>query len=434
MKGNENPVLFDKFDRERSAGSDSVHSYGKSEGRNMETILMIRELADVAAEQLAVYPVVTGKEKVKRWVKQGVLRQKLAPVDPFSWPCAMLGQGLLAAYELTGEKKYLLAVINHLNRWKKAGYPFFYVDNVMNGSLAMWIEALLSAGAKLEECGCTSAHQSGGKAASARHASGNLKGNPEDNLVLCRETESICASWLKKASCTGQGILPYRTQHPDWLFADTLGMVCPFLCRYGANNADERLLRLGASQLMQFLEKGMDSKTGLPYHGYDEKSGMKYGIIGWGRACGWMLKGMAESLPYIPKEWKEYEILAEAFGKLTDVVSGYQREDGGFSWQMEAQEGHRDSSAEGMIGTAIMRGRSAGLLSGDAYIRSVLRLSSTLQRSVSGGMVKDCSGECVGFAEYPQNYGSYPWGNGSGLEFFSLYAKIKVTDGEKEIG
>lgn len=432
----------------------------------------IKTLADHAAIQIAAYPVIGGKEKLKRFVKGKVLRQKLAPVDPFSWPNAMLGEGLLASYETTGNTQYLEAVADHLKRWKNAGYPIHYVDNIMNGSLALWIEALLSAGGKPKGCGSTSVCQPEREAVSARHAAESFKGSPQETLALCREAESACAFWLKKASCTGQGILPYRTQHPDWLFADTLGMVCPFLCRYGAENADEKLLRLGVSQLMQFWKKGMDPKTGLPYHGYDEKNGMKYGVIGWGRACGWMLKGMAESLPYIPKEWEEYEILAEAFGKLSDAVSGCQREDGGFSWQLEALEGHRDSSAEGMIGTALMRGMSTGLLpcaggcvesknrcadkeSGhtdgkcekpddkcgctgvgcghmperrqeqdDAYIRSVLRLSSALQQSVLDGMVKDCSGECKGFAEYPQIYGSYPWGSGSALEFFALTEKL----------
>lgn len=407
----------------------------------------LKMLADRAATQIAAYPAITGKEKLKRFIKSAVLRQKLAPVDPFSWPNAMLGQGLLSAFETTGDKKYLQAVEDHLKRWKTAGYPIHYVDNIMNGSLALWIEGLIS-----EECpGCRQ------KASDAETA---FKGAGADNaeeavLALCREAEEACALWLRKAARTGQGILPYRAQHPDWLFADALGMICPFLCRYGAAKKDEELLRLGAAQLIRFLEMGMDSKSGLPYHGYDEKSGMKYGVIGWGRACGWMMKGLAESLPYIPYEWEEYEILESAFEKLAEAVLGYQRPDGGFSWQLEALEGHRDTSAEGMIGTAIVRGLHGGMLEasgrrnkrGDTgkaspdetggaaagkvspdeaakasavYDDRLARLAAVLQQSVSDGIVKDCSGECKGFAEYPQNYGSYPWGTGSALEFFAM--------------
>ena len=36
--------------------------------------------------------------------------------------------------------------------------------------------------------------------------------------------------------------------------------------------------------------------------------------------------------------------------QLLDSIFVWQRADGGFSWQLQAQEGHRDTSAEGMIG------------------------------------------------------------------------------------
>lgn len=368
----------------------------------------IRLLADSAAEQIGTYPAITKKEKAKRIVKSGLLRQKLAPVDPFSWPNALLGEGLLAAFEATGERKYLRAVERYLERWKNTGYQIHYVDNLMNGSLAMWTEELAAAFPKEEA---------------------------QKVLRLCREAQETCADWVRSAARTKEGILPYRTHHPDWLMADTLGMVCPFLCRYGTAKKDEELLALGIAQLQQFFKRGMDAKSGLPYHGYDEKSGMKYGIIGWGRACGWMLKGLTESLVWLEKEQKEYDALLIACGRLTEAVCRYQRPDGGFSWQLEALEGHRDTSAEGMIGTAIQTGMKAGLL-GEGDEREsvsmkerrcfVLKCGSTLtrlkgaaQQSIDGGRVKDCSGECRDFAEYPQVYGSYPWGNGSVLQLFA---------------
>lgn len=383
----------------------------------------MKALADSAAIEIAVYPVITGKEKLKRFIKRSLLRQKLAPIDPFSWPNAMLGEGLLAFYEVSGDCKYLEAVAGHLKRWKKAGYPIHYVDNVMNGSLALWIEELISN------------RQISGKACAGGIKAPDADGI-EEMLVLCRETESVCAEWLQRALRTEQGILPYRTHHPDWLFSDTLGMACPFLCRYGAEKQDDELLALGVAQMTQFLEKGMDQRTGLPYHGYEESTGMKCGIIGWGRACGWMMKGMAESLPYIPKKCGEYGRLAEAFWRLADTVGTYQRPDGGFSWQMEALEGHRDSSAEGMIGTAVVRGMIAGMpesvnsageaKASDVHIRRLERLGGILQQSLSEGTVRDCSGECTGFAEYSQDYGSYPWGTGSVLEFLALSENLFV--------
>lgn len=390
-----------------------------------------RILADRAAIQIKSWPVVTGKDKCKRLVKK-LAGQKQAPVDSFSWPNAMLGEGLLAAYEATGNIRYLHEVKEYLKRWKTAGYRVHYVDNIMNGQLALWMEQLL---------------QEEKNAASFGRQSPKLSPEEKEEIVsLCKEAENACDVWLKTAPGTDGGMLRYRNQHPDWIFADTIGMTAPFLCRFGArlirqqDAADrergEQLLRLGISQLEDFLKKGMDQRTGLLYHGYDEKTGMKYGIIGWGRACGWILKGLAESLPWIPKEWDAYEKIRTAFYRLVEAVSEYQRPDGGFSWLLEAGEGHRDRSAEGMIGAALACAVRCGLLEAqdcmepeerketikirETALEIVSRLEESLGKLSEAELVKGTSGECKGFGEYPQVYGEYPWGTGSVLEFLSL--------------
>lgn len=380
---------------------------------------LVKAVADQAAMQLAVYPVITGKEKVKRLIRGSILRQKQAPVDPFSWPNAMLGEGLLAAFEATGDKKYLCAVINHLKRWKSAAFSFHYVDNAMNGWLALWISELLAP----EETPGSGAHK-GADGSAASFFSAEEK---REILALCRETAEACAAWLDRAAKTKQGILPYRQHHPDWLFADTLGMVCPFLCRYGAHKGRESFQQLGVQMLQQFIRCGMDESSGLPYHGYDENSHVKYGIIGWGRACGWMMKGLAESLPYLSKQ-EEYVQLKTAWVKLAAAAANWQRTDGGFSWQLSALEGAADSSAGGMIGTALIQlpvsmetGNPVPLSTAEAV--NLERLCAALQQRITGGIVEGCSGECVGFAQYPQIYGSYPWGTGSVLEFLARYSQ-----------
>lgn len=378
------------------------------------------KLAETAASQIAVYPAVPGKEKCKQWIRKTVLRQKIAPMDPFSWPNALLGEGLLAAFAAAGKEEHLLAVADYLKRWESAGFRIYYVDNIMNGSIALRIEELLE--------------------------------NPDIRIrfsdqqtrqlrALCEETAKACADWLRTVPRTGQGIFAYRPQHPNWLFADSLGMICPFLCRYGSDHGDEQMLRLGIGQLQSFLKRGMDRESGLPYHGYDEETGMKYGIIGWGRACGWMLKGLAESLPWIPKEEQSYGELLNAYRKLSASVMECRREDGGFSWQLQAKEGHRDTSAEGMIGMTFIQSLKNGLFQENGqeeeksaaysvclektaslkkWIEMALPdLQKRLEESVKNGRLSDCSGECRGFAEYPQIYGCFPWGTGSALAFIA---------------
>lgn len=196
------------------------------------------------------------------------------------------------------------------------------------------------------------------------------------------------------------------SQHPDWLFADTLGMLCPFACRYGVQKQDKELLNLGIRQLELFFQKGMDEKTGLPYHGYDEKNGMKYGIIGWGRACGWMLLGLSQSLLWISEQPAGAEqadklqaeqpaaqpssqsVAREGCNRLLllqqqllDSIFVWQRADGGFSWQLQAQEGHRDTSAEGMIGYgAWLAEETAAVQRSEQWSPALSRLAATCRQ------------------------------------------------------
>ena len=291
----------------------------------------------------------------------------------------------------------------------------------MNGSVALWTEEILTR-EKREDAESLEA------------------------LWICREGADICAGWIKAAKKTADGILAYRSQHPDWLFADTLGMLCPFACRYGVQKQDKELLNLGMRQLELFFQKGMDEKTGLPYHGYDEKNGMKYGIIGWGRACGWMLLGLSQSILWISEQPAGAEqadklqaeqpaaqpssqsVAREGCNRLLllqqqllDSIFVWQRADGGFSWQLQAQEGHRDTSAEGMIGYgAWLAAETAAVQRSEQWSPALSRLAATLQTSIQKGYVADCSGECRGFAEYPQVYGTYPWGSGSALAFLAV--------------
>jgi len=359
----------------------------------METI---RNIAETCMQQLGNYPTVSKNEKAKRMIKQYLLGQKTAPADPYSWPNAMLAEGLLETFEVLGEKKYLDAVVKYLEQWIKAGLQIHYVDNLMNGHLALWIEALV------EE-----------KAAILYSES-----EKQQILAVCEKITESCAAWVRNAAKSADGILVYRQQHASWIFADTVGMVCPFLCRYGTVKKDEEMLNLGILQMQTFLQKALDKRSGLPYHGYDESSGVKLGIIGWGRACGWVMKGMADSMLWIPGKRREKRQLKIAFWKLKDSAAKYQRRDGGFSWQVQAQEGPVDVSAGAMIGNAI-RKTSQKSEPREDITELLNQLQESLLISVNAGIVTNCSGECHGFAEYPQVYGSYPWGTGSVLQFLA---------------
>lgn len=104
----------------------------------------IQEMIKPAAAMLDTYPVVTTKQKIKQWIKTCVPGMTPEKVERYSWPQALLAMGLLQAYEQTKDKTVLSSVFSYLRRWKNSGYPISHVDHVMNGSVALWTEEILT--------------------------------------------------------------------------------------------------------------------------------------------------------------------------------------------------------------------------------------------------------------------------------------------------
>lgn len=216
------------------------------------------------------------------------------------------------------------------------------------------------------------------------------------------------------------GSLPYRPQQKnDYIFADGIGLVCPFLCKYGSTYGDMNAINLAVTQIQNFIAFGMDEKTGLPYHGYQYESGVKYGIVGWGRAVGWLMIGMAESLSYMEESRPSYEVIKQAYRRMVDKVEAYQLEGGLYSWQLGAKEGPVDTSATAMILYAIARSLDTKILIGIHKSR-MMRGREALWNSVKEGKIYGCLAECQGFSMYPQIYGAYPWSLGPALSLFVM--------------
>ncbi len=334
-------------------------------------------LAQAAAKQLFTWPHVESEEKLKRMIKKYILFRKVEKPDRFSWPNALLAKGLLSAYRKTEEAFCLEAVQKYLEMWIEDGCVCNYVDNAMNASLLLELYDIVPSNHYLEKA---------------------------------RETAELFTEEWKR---TADGSLVYRRQHPETVFADTVGMISPLLCRYGDRKNYREARELGCVQIKSFLENGMDASSGLPYHGYNLEEKLKYGIIGWGRAVGWILLGMADSIPFLA-EGQERKELENLMKDLCETACSYQKPDGFFPWQLSAMEGPSDSSATAMITYGVKTACELGILP-DSYAEAAERAQEALISVIESQGIGQCSGECMGFAEYPQRYGVYPWSTGPAL-------------------
>lgn len=373
-------------------------------------------LADTACQELMTYGVWDGRMKVKQWVRKYALGRRTAPQDPIFWPTGLLAAGLWAyrietcggaetaaesaepatvgmdegTEDLVGRRAQRIdsALHAYYERWMRKGCPVAYLDDLLAG------ETMLSAYA---------AYVGSGRDNAVVHA---------QNAASCQDAVEKLAAYALAYPTDEMGSMPYRAaQAGGCIFVDAIGLACPFLYRYGTACHKNDAMELAVKQIVNFLAYGMDGSTGLPYHGYSIETNCKYGIIGWGRAVGWLLRGMTGCMG------TEYgmERLRDAYVRLADAALAYQRGDGYFSWQLQAADGPKDTSATGMICAAVGQGIRQGILDGSKYEQALRAGRHAIHRSVRDGRVYDCSGECEGFGQYPQRYGAYPWALGPAL-------------------
>ncbi len=345
-------------------------------------------LAQAACRELMTYGLWDGKMKVKRGIRKYILRQNTAPEDLIFWPTGLLAAGLWDCSQTINSAAVEQALDAYYTRWIKKGCPVYYLDDLLAG------ETLLSAYTMYTESG-----------------RGNGVVN-EQNADAYRTAIGKLADFGMTYPTDEMGSFPYRAaQNNGYVFVDAIGLACPFLYRYGTVYQRNDAMELAVKQIVNFAAYGMDGSTGLPYHGYVMNTGYKYGIIGWGRAVGWLLRGMIGCMI------SEYgaERLKDSYIDLVDSVLPYQHKDGYFSWQLQAMDGPVDTSATGMICAALEQGIRLHILEDPKYEQALQTGRNAIYRSVRDGRVYDCSGECEGFGQYPQRYGAYPWALGPAL-------------------
>lgn len=334
----------------------------------------LNELKKVTRKQLHEYPARNTKTIIKLVAKSLIKRKNLVTKDTFFWPNGLLASSLEWSHRLDENKEDLRNLIKYYNNWINKGVPLKNADYTINGYSLIYLYE-------------------------------------KTKRKKYLKTIEFLIDYIKSRKRTEIGSIPYRDGNPNQIMIDSLGMICPFLCRYGDMFNDESSINLAVKQLVNFLKYGMDKKSGLPYHGYNLQIGAKLGIIGWGRGIGWLLIGLVDSLEYIPKSHEKYDYLCNALNEIVHNVVQYQLQDGNFSWQITAVEGFIDTSSTSMISYAIRRGIMLGILP-NLYLENTNHALEGLHKNTVDGIVQNCSAECRGISMYPQKYGNFPWAQG----------------------
>lgn len=346
----------------------------------------IQRVKKEALYQLAHYHERDKRQKLKDRIKKAAGRY-VPPEDVIFWPTGLLACALMECSLWIEDEEVLKGLVLYFDRWIERGMPVYYIDDLLAGTVLFDLYR---------------------KTGEEKYKAGADKMADYLKRLIMQETDK-------------GGSLPYRpAQKNGHIYVDGIGMISPFLVGYGMEYGDQAMVETGLLQISNMLKYGMDVRTGLPYHGYEYENKVKYGIIGWGRAVGWLLTGMSGVLKYLWPDTRRCGWLVDAFKKLIMDTVKHQKENGAFAWQLEAAEGPDDSSATAMIAKSILTALQYDMVAEEspAYSiceRALTRAGQYLASCEREGKIYDCSGECLGFSQYPQIYGSYPWSLGPGL-------------------
>ncbi|MCF0142183.1 MAG: glycoside hydrolase family 88 protein, partial [Parasporobacterium sp.] len=228
------------------------------------------------------------------------------------------------------------------------------------------------------------------------------------------------ALYIKNYPTDSQGSFLSSYNAPGGTAVDisSIGTAVPFMMKYSHEFKDLEMETLAVSQIINYLDKGMDDKLILPYHGYNFNDGLKMGIIGWGQAVGMLMMGMSETLYYMDKERSSYEPIRMGFRRVVDKVEAYQNTEGLYHWQLSAKDGPVDTGATAMILSAISQSIDDKVLIGIHKTRMMRGVETLKTMVLKEGKINGAMARAEGFNNYPIITDAYPWALGPALSLF----------------
>ncbi|NOT48887.1 MAG: glycoside hydrolase family 88 protein [Acidobacteria bacterium] len=192
----------------------------------------------------------------------------------------------------------------------------------------------------------------------------------------------LLRSQLKTHPRTKEGGFWHKKIYPWQMWLDGLYMGEPFYAEYsllsGENNWEDI-----ANQFAWMEKHALDPKTGLLYHGWDEAKEQKWAnkTTGqsphfWGRAMGWYVMGLVDTLDSFPKNSPRRAELIAILNRQAAAIEKVQDKASGVWWDIldlpGKEKNYHESSASAMFVYAVSKGVRKGYLPGK-FIKVAVR-------------------------------------------------------------
>lgn len=217
--------------------------------------------------------------------------------------------------------------------------------------------------------------------------------------------------------------IPYRASNTDIRFVDTIGLVCPFLVKYGVIYNNPEAIKLAEEQIIEY-SSFINNETKTPPHAYNLTYNVPLGVYDWGRGIGWYILGIVECYSNLSDcEFKHF--LKDQIVQLSYNLLKYQLESGGFAASIFDRTLFAESSSSVLCG--ILFNKSYEITKDIVFYRATDNIIVQLMRNTQrNGAIDLCQGDTHGIGNYSTKFGYMPFVQGLTLLLIKRHKDANV--------
>ncbi len=242
----------------------------------------------------------------------------------WDWPCGVAYYGITRAYEATGKKEYIDALIGRVDEYIELGLPDWNVNTCAMGHTMITLY--------------------------------EVTGDQKYWDIVMSKVDYLRNQALRFGDHVLQHTVSSRNDFPEQCWADTLFMAAYFLLRVGAKLNDQEIINDALNQYYWHIQYLQDKTTSLWYHGYNNINKDHMSGFYWGRANAWAAYTMSRvgrtiEAPYLYPQFMDVDC------SLRDQLSALkvvQDEEGLWHTILDDEESYGEVSATAGIAAAMI--------------------------------------------------------------------------------
>lgn len=229
---------------------------------------------------------------------------------------------------------------------------------------------------------------------------------------------------LEEHPRTSRGGFWHKQIYTNQMWLDGLYMGEPFYAQYTATFENGKNLDDVAKQFEEIQLHTTDPKTGLLYHGWDEKKLMPWAnkVTGnspnfWSRSIGWYMMALVDALDYFPKDHPKQKELVGYLNNIAASLVKFQDKKTGLWYQVTDKAGkegnYLEASGTSMFAYAYAKGVNKGYL--PAKYKKVANKAfdgltkKLIKEDADGGITLTQACQVAGLGGVPYRDGSYEY-------------------------